>query len=177
MTSSRSAGGGVSSTCIASGVGCAVRRSPIVDMIDVTLSSRSGCSIAIVCTIIPPIDVPTMCADGDVEVVEQADRVGGHVGERVRHVGHVTAGQHRRHHRVGVDLDTVELGRQAAVAVVEPDRRAARDRASIWQKLVLQAIIWAVKPMTSSRAGSSGAEGVVFELDSGGKCRATMRRV
>ena len=42
-----------------------------------------GCSIAIVCTIIPPIDAPTMCAQVDAEVIEHADAVGSHVGEQV----------------------------------------------------------------------------------------------
>ena len=38
------------------------RRSPVVDMIDVSESTRSGRSIAIVCAIIPPIDAPTTWA-------------------------------------------------------------------------------------------------------------------
>ena len=48
---------------MASGVGLRRRRgSPVVDMIDVSVSTRSGCSIAIVWTIIPPIDAPTTWA-------------------------------------------------------------------------------------------------------------------
>ena len=43
-------------------VGCPTLRSPVLDMIDVMLRTRSGCSIAIVCTIIPPIDTPTTWA-------------------------------------------------------------------------------------------------------------------
>ena len=36
--------------------------SPVLDMIDVSDRTRSGCSIAIVWAIIPPIDAPTRCA-------------------------------------------------------------------------------------------------------------------
>jgi hypothetical protein len=34
---------------------------PGVDMIEVRLRTRAGCSIASVCLIIPPSDVPTTC--------------------------------------------------------------------------------------------------------------------
>ena len=43
-------------------VGCPTRRLPVVDMIDVRLRTRSGCSIAIVWAIMPPIDTPTTWA-------------------------------------------------------------------------------------------------------------------
>ena len=36
--------------------------SPVVDITDVIDSNRSGCSMASVCTIIPPIDSPITCA-------------------------------------------------------------------------------------------------------------------
>ena len=45
-----------------SGFGCPYGCSPVIDMIEVSDSTRSGCWIAIVCTIMPPIDAPTMCA-------------------------------------------------------------------------------------------------------------------
>ena len=38
--------------------GMPARRSPVVDMIEVSDSTRSGCSMAIVCPIMPPIDTP-----------------------------------------------------------------------------------------------------------------------
>ena len=37
-------------------------RSPVLDMIDVSDRTRCGCSIAMVCAIMPPIDIPTTCA-------------------------------------------------------------------------------------------------------------------
>ena len=55
-------GGRSSSTGITSGLGWPTSGSPVVDMIDVSDSTRSGCSMAIVCTIMPPIDAPTMWA-------------------------------------------------------------------------------------------------------------------
>jgi hypothetical protein len=44
------------------GVLCPYSGSPEDDITDVIESSRSGCSMAIVCTIIPPIDRPITCA-------------------------------------------------------------------------------------------------------------------
>ena len=34
---------------------------PVVDIIEVRERTRSGCSIAIVCAIAPPMDAPTTC--------------------------------------------------------------------------------------------------------------------
>ena len=61
---SRSVGAGVSSAIIDSGSGWPTSVWPVVDMIDVSDRTRSGCSMAIVWTIIPPIEAPTMCAAG-----------------------------------------------------------------------------------------------------------------
>jgi hypothetical protein len=36
---------------------------PVVDMIEVRLRTRSGCSIARICAIIPPNEIPTTCAE------------------------------------------------------------------------------------------------------------------
>ena len=44
-------------------------------MMLVSERTRAGCSIAIVCAIIPPIDTPTTWARLDPEVVEQPERV------------------------------------------------------------------------------------------------------
>jgi hypothetical protein len=49
----------MSSAVSASPVGAPTIGSPVVDMIDVSDSTRDGCSIAIVWAIIPPIDAPT----------------------------------------------------------------------------------------------------------------------
>ncbi len=47
---------------MASGADWKYSGSLLVDMIDVIESTRSGCSMAMVWTIIPPIDAPTTCA-------------------------------------------------------------------------------------------------------------------
>src|SRR5690348_3355219 len=61
MQPSRVVAGAFSRTPIASCVGGGSPGSPVVAMIDVSVSSRSGRSIAIVCAIAPPIDAPTTC--------------------------------------------------------------------------------------------------------------------
>ena len=84
---------------IGSSLGCCqpTVRLPIVDMMLVSERTRAGCSIAIVCTIIPPIDTPTTCADVEPEVVEQAERVVGHVGQGVRRPARAAGeGPHQR---------------------------------------------------------------------------------
>ena len=48
---------------MASAVGWPTSGSPVVDMIEVKVRTRAGCSMAIVWAIIPPIEAPTMCAD------------------------------------------------------------------------------------------------------------------
>jgi hypothetical protein len=53
---------GESSAAMASSVAWPTVRSPVLDMIYVSDWTRSGCSIATVCAIIPPIDAPTTCA-------------------------------------------------------------------------------------------------------------------
>ena len=90
-------------------------------MIDVSERTRSGWSIAISWAIMPPIDMPTTWALVDAERVEQADRIVGHVAravysERSRRRS-ITALASSRFGR----RDAGELGRQAAVAVVERD--------------------------------------------------------
>jgi hypothetical protein len=62
MLPSRSVGGGVSSTAIASGVGGGRVGFPVVDMMEVRLRSRAGCRIASVWAIMPPMDAPQTCA-------------------------------------------------------------------------------------------------------------------
>ena len=55
------------------------------------------------------------------EVIEQADAVRGHLGQRVRHLGQRCARDDGRHRGHAVAAHAVELRRQAAVAVVEAD--------------------------------------------------------
>ena len=90
----------------------------ITDIIDAT---RSGCSIAIVWAIIPPIDAPTTWARSTprwssrpIASAAMSDSVYGDLGDRL-------AAGDGRHHGHRVDGLTVELRRQAAVAVVEAD--------------------------------------------------------
>ena len=45
-----------------SGLALPCLRSPVFDMIDVRLATRVGCSMAMVCAIIPPIEMPTTWA-------------------------------------------------------------------------------------------------------------------
>ena len=59
-------------------------RLPVVDMMLVSDRTRRGCAIAIVCAIMPPIETPDDVRGLQAEVVEQAERVVGHVAERVR---------------------------------------------------------------------------------------------
>ena len=58
---------------------------------------------------------------GHVEVVEQGGCIVGHVVEPVRHGRHGVLPGPGGHDRRQVDDCAVELGRQAGVAVVEPD--------------------------------------------------------
>ena len=77
-------GGGAVSNANASGVGLAVVGLAGRDITDVIDSSRSGCSMAIVCTIIPPIDSPITCARSTPIASSTAMASCGHVGDRVR---------------------------------------------------------------------------------------------
>ena len=60
IAASRPSGTGLSSAIIASASGWPTSVWPVVDMMLVSDNTRSGCSMAIVWTIIPPIDAPTM---------------------------------------------------------------------------------------------------------------------
>ena len=51
-----------SASAAASGLCQPTVRRPVVDMMLVSDSTRRGCSIAIVCAIMPPIETPTTCA-------------------------------------------------------------------------------------------------------------------
>ena len=50
------------STAAASGVESSVPGAPVADMMEVSESTRSGCSMATVWAIIPPMETPTTCA-------------------------------------------------------------------------------------------------------------------
>ncbi|MNY44990.1 hypothetical protein D3C86_1800620 [compost metagenome] len=53
------AGGPPNTAAIVSRWICPTDGSPVVDIIEVNERTRSGCSMAIVCAIAPPIDAPT----------------------------------------------------------------------------------------------------------------------
>ena len=61
--------------------------SPVMLMTEIRLRTRSGCSMAMVWTIMPPIDAPRTCARSMPRASSRPDRVGRHVAERVRHRG------------------------------------------------------------------------------------------
>ncbi|MBS1216462.1 MAG: hypothetical protein H6R20_1436 [Proteobacteria bacterium] len=61
IAAARSSGVGLSSAAAASGFGGGRSAALVVDMIGVSARTRDGCSIAIVCAIIPPNDAPTWC--------------------------------------------------------------------------------------------------------------------
>ncbi len=62
IASSRFVAGGAASFFHISGRACPTAGSPVVELIEVRDRIRSGCSIAIVCAICPPIDTPATCA-------------------------------------------------------------------------------------------------------------------
>ena len=62
MNSSRDVGGGAWSSAAASGVARPYPGSPVCDITDVRLRTRSGWAIARLCAIIPPIDTPSTWA-------------------------------------------------------------------------------------------------------------------
>ena len=116
------------------------RRSPVFDMIEHRLSTRSGWSIVSCWAIIPPIDTPTTCAAPTPRWSSSADGVGGHVGQQVVGAGVAPVGEALEQRRPG-RRRPLGLRRQPDVAVVHPDdaeaavgeparrRRPARPRA------------------------------------------------
>ena len=122
------AGGGAaaaSSIAIASGVGWPTSGSPVVDMIEVSVRTRSGCSMAMVWAIIPPIEAPTTWAESMPRWSSSADGVGGHVGQAVGRPRPARPGAAARNGGEEVAADVVELGGQADVAVVVADHAEA----------------------------------------------------
>ena len=94
--------------------------SPVVDMIEVSVRTRSGCSMAMVWAIIPPIDAPTTWADS---MPRASSRPTASAAMSVRRYGTSTGspcggGQERREE---VAAGVVELRGAADVAVVVPD--------------------------------------------------------
>ena len=124
----RSVGGGVSSTASASGVGLpssrvagrAHDRRQAAAAVGVLDGDRLG-------------DHPAHRRAEDVgpldaEVVEQADGVGGHVRQRVRHGRQLAAAEAGRHHGHRIGLLAVEVRGQPDVAVVVADHVATPRR-------------------------------------------------
>ena len=125
-------------------------------MIDVSERTRSGWSIAIFCTIIPPIDAPTMWADSMprwssrliASAAMSASRYGA--STRLPPEGREDA----RGHHAGVDA--LELRRQPDVAVVEPDDEEATVDERL-EQLVVPDVALRPRPMTNSSGSPSGS--------------------
>ena len=64
-------------------LGSPTQRLPVVDMIETSERTRSGCSIAIVWTIIPPIEAPTRWADSIPRWSISPNVSRGHVAQQV----------------------------------------------------------------------------------------------
>ncbi len=144
--------------------------SPVIDITEISEATRERCSMATVWAIIPPIDAPSTWAALHAEVVQEADGVGGHVGERVRHRWERLVGQRRGHHRTDVDLDPIEGGGQPGVPVVEPD-----DVATTGRQLLAEAVIpgdqLGREPSDEEEGGVVGrAEGLELQLDPSAEC-------
>ena len=63
MNASRSVTGAANNSAAASRVGPGNLGLPVVDMIEVSVRTRSGKTMASSCAIMPPIDAPTMWAE------------------------------------------------------------------------------------------------------------------
>ena len=88
-----------------------------------------------------------------------------HVRQRVGHRRHRAAGHRLGHARAPRSTGTaVEMRRQAAVAVVEADDVEAPVGEEPAEATRPRTIIWAVNPMTSSRAGSAGSPNVSYSI-------------
>jgi hypothetical protein len=93
-------------------------------MMLVSDSTRSGCSMAIVCTIIPPIDAPTMWAAG-ISSASSRPTASAASSDSVYGASIGLPGDERGVHRHHVRWRAVGLGRQPGVAVVESDHPEA----------------------------------------------------
>ena len=125
-------------------------------MIEVSDSTRSGRSIAIVWAIIPPIEAPTTCAALDAEVVEQPEGVVGHVLEQV---GRVRCSQpdERAPHVGHRSVDLASSGPTSRLS----NRITWKPRsASCSQNSGSQSISCMPRPMTSSSGGFGGSPNV-----------------
>ena len=121
IASSRSVAGGWSSTASASGVGAPTSGSPVVDMIDVSVQHAVGVLDGDRLRDHPAHRRADDVGAVDAEVVEQAGRVGRHVGQdgtARRRSRRSSAFASSAAKSIGADVD---LRRQADVAVVEAD--------------------------------------------------------
>ena len=159
-TWSRVDGGALSIQRRTAGDGCPFQRLPVLDMIEVSDRTSSGCSAASTWPIIPPIDAPTMWA-GAMSRPSIRAAASSAMSERVYWPG-------------GVRLSSISLvdGGLFSTWVERPMSRLSKrttrkpSPASRSQKSSCQAIIWVASPMTSSKGGSAGvAELLVAEGD------------
>ena len=120
----RPSGTGDSSAIIASGSGWPTSVWPVVDMMLVSDSTRSGCSMAIVCTIIPPIEAPTTWAAGMSSASSRPTASAASSDSVYGRLDRLPGGE-RRVHRDHVRRRAVGLRRQPDVAIVEADHPEA----------------------------------------------------
>jgi hypothetical protein len=100
-------------------------------IIEVSDSTRSGNSIAVLCAIMPPMEEPTTCARSMPSSSRRTDGIDGHVAQRVRRhrPGAVEVPGGEGADELGqVHGAVVILGRQSAVAVVVADHVTASRR-------------------------------------------------
>ena len=127
MYASRSVGGGASSTASASGVGLPDPRVAGRAHDRRQLRHRSGCSMAIVCTIIPPIDAPDDVGPRRCRGASSRPTASSAMSESVYGTGgsSLAARAAPTCTAIGSTRCAVEVRRQPAVAVVEADDVAA----------------------------------------------------
>jgi hypothetical protein len=106
----------------------------------------------------------------DLQVIEQPDRVGRHVGEQVGGRGRATReGLHQLVHHLDALVDR-DLGRQADIAVVEPDHVEAAVDEALAQLDVPRHQLGAEAHHEEERGILRIAEGLVLDLDAVARC-------
>ena len=139
------------------------RRLPVVDDSEVSDSTRSGDSSAMVCAIMPPIDTPATWAARSPRWSMQRDAVRGHVAQRVGHrhpaaeegVDEVLAG----------DAAVAEERRVAGVAVVVADDEEAGGGQLLAQRVRPPGEGAAEPHHQQQRVAGGVAEGLEADLD------------
>ena len=133
------------------GPGGRSRRAPVVDMIDVRVRTRAGCSAATVWAIMPPIDTPATWADS-MSSASSSPTVSAAMSVEVVLLRREAAGEHRGQAR----RPEARVRRAAGVAVVEPDDLGSPRSASCAQNASGQLCSCWPSPATSSSGSAAG---------------------